>query len=157
MVLLDFGTGLRRGELSGLKWSDIDVEEKCLTPSRSIVPQRVGDVKTEASGKTIPLDGTLIYVVALEGRDALRRGQRLCLCKLEEEVQAALLDVENHAGLYQACCSETWHSVKGLAHSSPQLHDIAQARTGMTRSRSRLAQACLVSDHSEHIRFSGFG
>lgn len=60
MVLLDFGTGLRRGELSGLKWSDINFEEKCLTPSRSIVAQRVGNVKTEASGKSIPLDDTLI-------------------------------------------------------------------------------------------------
>jgi integrase len=32
MVLLDFGTGLRRAELSGLKWQDIDFEEKVLTP-----------------------------------------------------------------------------------------------------------------------------
>jgi integrase len=60
MVLLDFGTGLRRGELSGLKWEDINFEEKVLTPSRSIVAQRVGDVKTTTSGKTIPLDAALI-------------------------------------------------------------------------------------------------
>jgi len=60
MVLLDFGTGLRRGELSGLKWSDIDFKEKILTPIRSIVAQRVGDVKTEASGKTIPVDDVLV-------------------------------------------------------------------------------------------------
>ena len=60
MVLLDFGTGLRRGELSGLKWSDINFEEKCLTASRSIVAQRVGGVKTEASAKSIPLDDRLI-------------------------------------------------------------------------------------------------
>jgi len=60
MVLLDFGTGLRRGELSGLKWEDINFEEKILTPSRSIVAQHVGSVKTEASGKTIPLDDVLL-------------------------------------------------------------------------------------------------
>lgn len=60
MVLLDFGTGLRRGELSGLKWEDINFEAKEITPTRSIVAQRVGEVKTEASGKTIPLDGALI-------------------------------------------------------------------------------------------------
>jgi len=59
MVLLDFGTGLRRGELSGLKWGDINFEEK-VTPSRSIVAQRAGDVKTTTSGKTIPLDAALI-------------------------------------------------------------------------------------------------
>lgn len=48
MVLLDFGTGLRRGELSGLKWQDVDFEAKELTPRRSIVNQHVGDVKTDA-------------------------------------------------------------------------------------------------------------
>ena len=60
MVLLDFGTGLRRGELSGWKLLDINFAEKALTPSRSIVAQHVGEVKTEASGKPIPLDDTLI-------------------------------------------------------------------------------------------------
>ena len=60
MVPLDFGTGLRRGELSGLKCADIDFEEQVLTPSRSIVAQRVGNVKTDASAKTIPLDAALI-------------------------------------------------------------------------------------------------
>jgi len=60
MVLLDFGTGLRRGELSGVKWQDIDFEEKVLTPMRSIVKQHIGDVKTEASKKQIPLDDDLV-------------------------------------------------------------------------------------------------
>lgn len=60
MVILSFGTGLRRGELAGLKWEDINFEEKELLPARSIVAQRVGRVKTEASGKKIPLDDVLI-------------------------------------------------------------------------------------------------
>jgi len=51
MVLLDFGSSLRRGELSGVKWEDVDFEEKVLTPMRSIVKQHIGDVKTEASKK----------------------------------------------------------------------------------------------------------
>ncbi len=60
MVLLDFGTGLRRGELSGLKWEDIDFEQKEVTPKRSVVNQNVGDVKTDASKKSIPLDEDLL-------------------------------------------------------------------------------------------------
>ena len=60
MVLLDFGTGLRRGELSGVCWEDICFEDKVLTPKRSIVKQRIGKVKTEASKKSIPLDDVLI-------------------------------------------------------------------------------------------------
>jgi integrase len=60
MVLLDFGTGLRRGELTGVRWEDISFEDKGLTPERSIVKQRIGEVKTEASKKSIPLDDVLI-------------------------------------------------------------------------------------------------
>jgi integrase len=60
MVLLDFGTGLRRGELSGVRWEDVNFEEKVLTPMRSIVQQHIGDVKTEASKKQIPLDEELV-------------------------------------------------------------------------------------------------
>jgi integrase len=60
MVLLDFGTGLRRGELSGVRWEDIRFDDKVLIPKRSIVKQRIGKVKTEASKKSIPLDDVLI-------------------------------------------------------------------------------------------------
>jgi integrase len=60
MILVDFGTGLRRGELSGVKWEDIDFQEGFLTPKRSIVQQHEGNVKTEASKKPIPLDEDLI-------------------------------------------------------------------------------------------------
>jgi integrase len=60
MVFLDFGTGLRRGELAGLKWQDVDFEKRQIVPCRSIVAQRVGPVKTEASGKAIPLDDSLV-------------------------------------------------------------------------------------------------
>src|SRR5438445_4389950 len=65
MVLLDFGTGLRRGELSGLKWEDINFEEREITPKRSVVNQNVGDVKTEASKKSIPLDDDLLEELLL--------------------------------------------------------------------------------------------
>jgi integrase len=46
--------------LSGLKWEDINFEEKEITPKRSVVNQDVGDVKTEASKKSIPLDEDLL-------------------------------------------------------------------------------------------------
>ena len=45
MVLLDFGTGLRRGELTGVRWEDISFEDKGLTPKRSIVKQRIGRLR----------------------------------------------------------------------------------------------------------------
>ena len=60
MVILTFGTGLRRGELAGLTGKTSTLKRRNCYLQRSIVAQPVGRVKTEASGKKIPLDDALI-------------------------------------------------------------------------------------------------
>lgn len=52
-------TGLRVGELLALKWSDIDFEKLQISVTRSIVMQHLGECKTEASRKPVPLDPRL--------------------------------------------------------------------------------------------------
>jgi integrase len=56
LVFLDMASGLRRGELAGLKWQDFDFEGLDADVQRSVVDQVVGRCKTEASQKRIPLD-----------------------------------------------------------------------------------------------------
>ena len=56
MVILDVTTGLRRSELFALKWSDIDFSNLLLDVQRSIYLGKVGNCKTEASRKPVPLD-----------------------------------------------------------------------------------------------------
>lgn len=56
LVFLDMATGLRRGELAGLKWEDVDFENLSLNVTRSVVDQKVGKCKTEASRKPVPID-----------------------------------------------------------------------------------------------------
>ncbi len=56
LVLLDAGTGLRVGELLALRWKDVDFESLELNVTRSIWHQVVGDCKTEASARPVPLD-----------------------------------------------------------------------------------------------------
>jgi integrase len=56
MVELDAFTGLRRGELIGLRWQDVDFENLVLHIRRSVVAMVEGAPKTEASLKDIPLD-----------------------------------------------------------------------------------------------------
>lgn len=56
MVLLDVTTGLRRSELLALKWSDVDFSTLELNVVRSIYLRMVGNCKTEASRKPVPLD-----------------------------------------------------------------------------------------------------
>ena len=56
LVFLDMASGLRRGELAGLKWQDFDFDQMDANIQRSIVDQVVGRCKTEASQKRNPLD-----------------------------------------------------------------------------------------------------
>ena len=59
MVLVDVSTGLRIGELLALQWRDIDFENLEISVTRSISLQHIGDCKTEASRKPIPMDAEL--------------------------------------------------------------------------------------------------
>jgi hypothetical protein len=78
-------SGLRRGELAGLMWSDVDLEAKTLSIDRVRVAAGAGvvlqnDPKTRSSRRTLPLDDGL--VAALRRRvGPLRTGAarpRLC-------------------------------------------------------------------------------
>jgi len=55
-VLLDAATGLRVSELLALRWEDVDFENLELRVTRSIWHRAVGECKTEASAKPVPLD-----------------------------------------------------------------------------------------------------
>jgi integrase len=59
MIELDAFTGLRRGELIGLRWEDVDFENLVLHVRRSVVAMVEGAPKTEASQKDVPLDTQL--------------------------------------------------------------------------------------------------
>ena len=47
MVFLDMPSGLRRGELAGLKWEDFDFKNLHVSVTPSLVDQHIGPVKTE--------------------------------------------------------------------------------------------------------------
>jgi integrase len=55
--------GLRISECLALRWSDINWLEGKLSIQRSIVRQRVGDVKTAYSKKTMPIDPEMLGVL----------------------------------------------------------------------------------------------
>jgi integrase len=62
-VLLDASSGLRVGELLGLKWEDVDFETLEVNVIRSVVKQKITRCKTEASRKPIPLDPELAEIL----------------------------------------------------------------------------------------------
>lgn len=59
MMELEAFTGLRRGEMIGLKWEDVDFDRLLLHVRRSMVAMVAGAPKTEASRKEVPLDAQL--------------------------------------------------------------------------------------------------
>jgi len=63
VVFLTAGTGLRISEALGLKWSDVDFRSGVINLSRAVVHQHVGEMKTEASQKPVPVDGALAVVL----------------------------------------------------------------------------------------------
>ncbi len=76
--------GLRRGEVLGLCWSDIDLDAKTLTIRRALldVAGEVMEVppKTERSGRALPLDDALVAALrslrTQQARERLEPGRR---------------------------------------------------------------------------------
>lgn len=67
-IYIILNTGLRRGELLGLMWSDIDFENKILSVRRAIEPDTVGipadgELKTRSSLRDIPISDEFCKVV----------------------------------------------------------------------------------------------
>jgi integrase len=51
--------GLRIGELLALQWRDVDFENLEISVTRSISLQHIGECKTEASRKPVPMDAEI--------------------------------------------------------------------------------------------------
>lgn len=64
LVLLAASTGLRQSEMFGLKWRDIDFDLKTINVTRSILYGVVGQCKTEASQKPVPVHPLLLQAFA---------------------------------------------------------------------------------------------
>jgi len=63
LVLLAASTGLRQGELFGLKWCDVDFDRKELNVIRSFVCGAEGRCKTESSQKPVPMHSQLVSLL----------------------------------------------------------------------------------------------
>lgn len=66
-IMLTFSTGIRRGELFGIRWNDIDFEEKTLSIQRSMsnVNHEVTakETKTPSSTRVISLSDTIVTML----------------------------------------------------------------------------------------------
>jgi integrase len=63
MCIVHLSLGLRISEVLGLKWCDVDWLGHSIAIERGVVKQVVADVKTDASGRTMPIADTLLEVL----------------------------------------------------------------------------------------------
>ncbi|HEY3768499.1 MAG TPA: site-specific integrase [Candidatus Angelobacter sp.] len=70
MIVADALTGIRRGELMGLWWEDIDFIGGKINIIRSVVDQDIGKCKTEASRKPVPMNEHIAQVLTAWRRES---------------------------------------------------------------------------------------
>jgi integrase len=73
-VLVAAATGLRRSELRGLKWKDIDLDRGWLTPTRGSVNKHLTNLKNRPSAATIPISEALVEALLMWRGETPYRG-----------------------------------------------------------------------------------
>jgi integrase len=77
-------TGLRQGELLGLRWRDVDLESKRVRVVSPFVRGEFGDPKSEGSGRSVPLAARVATALGeLRERSYYRHESELVFCHPE--------------------------------------------------------------------------
>ena len=157
LVLLDVATGLRMGELFGLKWADVNFYTNEVNVTRSIVMQGGGPLQdrgvTEANPPR-PLSGgsapNLASAYAVQGRGGLGLRQP------REPGPKTLLGAIHHA----QC--DTSHRVSHrnkqahwMAHVSAHVFDLAPGKPSRHQGHAGTTSTRLQPGHDEHLHASG--
>ena len=70
--------GLRKGEILGLRWQDIDFEAQTVTPRYQVTRRGTGveftELKTKKSTRIVPIDESLMVFLREWRREQLERG-----------------------------------------------------------------------------------
>jgi integrase len=93
-----------------LRWSDVDFENLELRVTRSIWHQVVGNCKTEASAKPVPMDTYMAEDLLSWRRQSIYSSNDDYVFASETmRGKAALLAGQPHEASYQASCEGEWH------------------------------------------------
>lgn len=82
LFYLAIETGMRPEEYLGLKWQDIDFEQRTLSVQRALVERRGGgfifdELKTSRSRRSIPLSNSVINVLKIHRRNQLEERMKI--------------------------------------------------------------------------------
>jgi integrase len=119
-------SGLRRGEIAGLKWADIDTDAGTLTISRNRVQVGAATVaenepKTQSSQRTLPLDEGLIGVLK---RASVRYAQEKLALGVAHADSGYVAVNEAGEPYTPGALTNMWHRLTTAARVRPiRLHD----------------------------------
>jgi integrase len=157
MVLLDVATGLRQSELFALKWKDVDFKNRQLWVTRAIVQQVVGNCKTEASQKPVPLHDYLIS--ALRGwhrRTTISNAGELGVRQSQETRKNPILGTATSSTPHPPRSAKAGHNkADWLAHISQNLLDTSPCNGCGTEGDAGTGAAFNNPRHSRHLHSSG--
>jgi integrase len=128
MIIVDALTGIRRSELMGLQWCDVDFIGSRIEIRRSMVDQIVGKCKTETSRKPVVIDEHIAQALIAWRQESIYTGpQDWVLGFTASQRETALVAFSNHAVLHSACRKTGWYSEEHrLAHVSTHIFDSHQ-------------------------------
>lgn len=154
-------TGMRRGEVCGLRWRDVDLEHGVIRVSNSIGVRDGGTYekppKTGHSLRTIPLSEALTAV--LRRRRADQWAQRIALAETTSEQFSGLYVIGDAGGGYMRpdVLSREWSAIarvldlKGSEGRAPSFHDLRHtfATAAITSDGADVASVSSILGHAD--------
>ena len=154
MWALALGTGMRQGEILGLRWPDVDVDRGLLAVQHSLVHPKgefiLAEPKTASSRRVIHLSATLVDRLVrhrmAEAEAALREGRPY-------ELAGFVFRRTDGRPLSASIVLKAWHRALGRA-GLPQLRFHDARHSVATILMDRLRNARLVADVLGHANVS---
>lgn len=129
LVTLAAGTGARRGEVCGLRWSDIDLDTGTLTIERSVVEidHQMTVKGTKAGGaRTIALGPKVLAALRTRRKEALEAAL-LCGTSLDRDAYCCSESPDGSAPFSPNAASDRFRVIARRAGVKCRLHDLRHA------------------------------
>jgi integrase len=107
-------TGLRRGELLGLRWADVDLERATLTVRRQRTTGGIRAPKTSAARRTIPLPGLAAAALRSQRGDRIPRDDAPVFPLSPSTLTHAWIRTRDRAGLPSVRLHDLRHAAATL-------------------------------------------